>query len=308
MRRRRGMALILVLWVLALLGTLAMGTTALNQSEILLTRNALDAARLRAAAEAGVALAVQGLLQPDPVLRWRADGTPYEGRFDGVHLRLAVLDETGRIDLNEADEDLLGAALSRAGVEPGQRDALLAAILDFKDEDGERRPGGLEDDDYRALGLPYGAKDAPFEDLDELLLVPGMTQELAQRLRSLLTVHPGHGGVNLWVAEPEVLFALPGATVEEMDAFLRARALAALDPALPPPPAPLGIDRRFLTQRTSEFFVVRVEAALAEGPLMRVEAVIRLHALSGGGAGRLYEVLGWEEGAHFVLARWEAET
>lgn len=297
MKRRHGMALVLVLWVLALLGTLAMGATALNQAEVLLVRNALDTARLRAAAEAGVALAVQGLTQPDPALRWRADGTPYAGRFAGVDLRLAVLDETGRIDLNEADDDLIGAALGRAGVEPAQRDALLAAILDFKDEDGERRSHGLEDDDYRALGLPYGAKDAPFEELGELLLVPGMTQEAFRRLRPFLTIHPKHGGVNPWRAEPEVLFALPGATVEAVEAFLAARTLAALDPGLTPPPAPLGIDQRFLTGRTSGFLTVRVEAILPGGAALWVEAVIRLNGSAGGGDGQPYDVLSWEEGA-----------
>ncbi|HET19627.1 MAG TPA: general secretion pathway protein GspK, partial [Chromatiales bacterium] len=87
MRRVRGIALVLVLWVLALLGTLAMGYSAISRTEALLTRNTVDGARLRAAAEAGLALAVMGVGQPDPLLRWRSDGTIYVGRFDDMDLR-----------------------------------------------------------------------------------------------------------------------------------------------------------------------------------------------------------------------------
>ncbi len=306
-RRARGLALVLVLWVLALLGVLAMGFTAVSRTEVLLTRNMLDQARLRAAAEAGVALAVMGLTHPDPFQRWRADGTPFHGPFDGMDLRVAALDETGRIDLNEADEALLGAVLSQAGAPPEQQDALLSTILDFRDGDDLRRPQGAEDGDYRAMGLPYGAKDAPFEDMEELRLIPGMTPETYEHLQPLLTVHSGHGRVNPWRASREVLMALPGAGAEAVDAFLALRDLGALDPGQPPPPPPVGIDGRFLFSRISQVHAVRVEVAAPEGPSLRVEAVIRLHWPWGLAEGRPYDVLAWKEGAHFALPGLEGE-
>ncbi|MFZ5465923.1 MAG: general secretion pathway protein GspK [Pseudomonadota bacterium] len=307
MGRARGLALVLVLWVLALLGTLAMGYSAISRTEVLLTRNTVDGARLRAAAEAGVALAVMGLGQPDALKRWRSDGTPYAGQFDGMDLRVAVLDEMGRIDLNEAGDELIGAVLSHAGVLPDQQGALLAAILDFRDEDHEQRLMGAEDDDYRAMGLPYGAKDGDFEDIEELRLVPGMTPEIYERLRPLVTVHSGHGGVNPWVAGRDVLLALPGATAEAVDAFLVARDLSAMDPGGPPPPAPVGIGGGFLTRRVSPVHVVRVEASIPGGAAFRLEAVIRLHRPLGAYAGRPYEVLSWEEEGRFTLPLQEGD-
>ena len=184
---------------------------------------------------------------------------------------------------------------------PIEQNALLAAILDFRDEDQDRRLMGAEDDDYRAMGLPYGAKDGDFEDIEELRLVPGMTTEIYERLRPLVTVFSGHGGVNPWVAGRDVLLALPGSSAEAVDAFIEARNLSALDPGLPPPPAPAGVTGSFLTRRVGFVHLVRVESAIPSGSMFRLEAVIRLHRPLGRYEGRPYEVLSWVEGGRFSL-------
>jgi len=60
----RGIALILVLWVISLLSVMALGLTAAQRTESTLTANALAGARFRAAADAGIAYAALNLLAP----------------------------------------------------------------------------------------------------------------------------------------------------------------------------------------------------------------------------------------------------
>jgi len=65
-RSQRGFALLLVIWVLAILAVLAAGFAAGTRSETRVARNLLDAAQARALAEAGVALATGALIDNDP--------------------------------------------------------------------------------------------------------------------------------------------------------------------------------------------------------------------------------------------------
>ena len=76
-RRCRGVALLLVIWVLAVLATVAAAFAASMRSEARVAHNFVEVVRARAFAEAGVSRAAAGLLAVDPRLRWRADGTPH---------------------------------------------------------------------------------------------------------------------------------------------------------------------------------------------------------------------------------------
>ena len=109
----------------------------------------------------------------------------------------ASRDEAGRIDLNSAHDILLRALLEKAA-EPGEDVGyLLNAILDWRDPDSQRRNPGAEDSDYAHAG--YGAKDAPFNSIEELRLVAGMTDDIFTRNLSR-TAHsnPGSPGYIPW--------------------------------------------------------------------------------------------------------------
>jgi hypothetical protein len=99
----RGVAFILVLWLLALL-TILLGSFALiSRTEALQARHLFDTTEARYAAEAGVNRAVYQMAIPDPQLRWIPDGRAYELEFERATLAIEVTDESGLIDLNAAD-------------------------------------------------------------------------------------------------------------------------------------------------------------------------------------------------------------
>ena len=103
----RGIALITVLWVLALLSVIALGLTVQTRSELQLARNLVDGARARALAEAGVFLAVPRLLDQNPATQWHADGEVHEFAYGGGRIRVTLQDEGGKIDINAAPDELL---------------------------------------------------------------------------------------------------------------------------------------------------------------------------------------------------------
>ena len=282
------MALLAVLWIMALLGVLATGYVFSVRTETALTHNWLDSARARAAAEAGVMLAVLDRLGPSGMAA-PADGSPRAAEFEGVELRISVLDETGRIDLNNASADLLDGLFMSQGLADDERAALVDAILDWRDADDLRRLNGAEDADYAAAGLDYGAKDGPFEAVEELARVMGMTPALYEKVEGALTVYSGAAGINPRVAPREALLALPGMSEQTVDAYLDQRQGAMIDGS----DAVLEASPQYVVNRQGKTFSIEVEARLASGALERLAAVVRL-APSGS---RPFTVLAWREAA-----------
>ncbi|MCX5666935.1 MAG: type II secretion system protein GspK, partial [Candidatus Omnitrophica bacterium] len=94
------------------------------------------------------------------------------------------------------------------GFDEMESQSLAASIIDWRDEDSELSVplGSAEDSYYRNLPHPYEAKDAPFEVLDELLPVNGMSASLLDKIKDYVTIY-GNGMVNVNTASRVVLIA-----------------------------------------------------------------------------------------------------
>lgn len=254
MRRRPcGIALIGTLWVLVLLVLIATGSATALRNEARLARNLLAAAQARLAAEAGVQLALLNLAAPLAAPRWSADGTVHELRFGEATVRVALEDEAGKIDLNEAPpavlRNLLGAAAAAQVVERRSRQ--------------------------------------PFALVEELGGLPGVPPTLYPQVRWALTVHSRQPRIIAEAASRQVLAAIPGVDERELDRYLalRARQRAA---GLPPPAPP--VDPRYLTRNGSATIGVRAEARLPGGATGRLAAVVDLRQP---GFDRPFRLLDW---------------
>lgn len=268
--RERGIALVLVLWVIALLTLMALGLTATQRTETALTRNQVDAVRFRALADAALHYAVLNLQVPPPVEGrdraevWIPDGSPLRWRFGGETLEIRVFNEASRIDLNAVQSDLLQALLAVLGVEPEAAASLTNRILDWRDEDDLRLVDGAEDGDYEAAGLPYGAKDRPFDSVEELQQVLGMTRALYRELAPALSTDAGSEQVDEELATPLVLAALRGIALEEAEEEVRLRH----EPVVPgAEPAEAGI-------RGGPLYRVRVTWIVGRRRTQTMEALI----------------------------------
>ena len=76
-------------------------------------------------------------------------------------------------------------------------------------------------------GLPFGSKDAPFERIEELQQVLGMTPALYEGLTRLLTVSSGAGGINPMLAPRQTLMLLAEGDAAKVDAYITQRDEAA---------------------------------------------------------------------------------
>jgi general secretion pathway protein K len=235
---QRGVALILVLWVTILLTVIAGSFAYATRADMSVLGNHVQRARAEAAADAGVHRAVLESFRPitDPV-RWKNDGSEHEFRLGEAQVRVSVLDESAKIDINEGSPALLKGLLLSVGLPEPEAAKLADAIQDWRDPDTLSRPDGAEEEAYKSAGLKQKPSNAPFQTLEELRLVMGMTTELYRRIEPMITIYSRQPGINLAIASREVLLAIPGATAAQVEAFIAARA-AALAARQPLPPFP----------------------------------------------------------------------
>jgi hypothetical protein len=172
------------------------------------------------------------------------DTTPwYEGvAFEPLNnaiMRASISDEYGKLNLNAlmdynqtppVEREQLSASLREffairlsmaetASADTARADMIVDSILDWLDygDEEETRPEGAENDYYMSLQNPFPCKNGPFDSIDELLLLKGMTPQVyygnAENgqlpLSEYLTVHGDwRGRVNPNTAPIEVLEAV----------------------------------------------------------------------------------------------------
>jgi general secretion pathway protein K len=233
------MALVMVLWVISLM-TIMAGSFALStQREAGILSHAHERAKALALAEGGVNYAMLMLSLPDPKQRWQADGTPYVWQVEGARVRIRIMDEGGKVDLNAAQEPTLKAVFKFAVGNEELAAALADAVIDWRDPDDLKRAHGAEAEDYQARKLTSLPQNRNFLIMDELRGVMGITPELYRKMESWFTLYTGEDGLNPAKASREILLPLMGGDVAAVEAFLMQRLQAAgagVPAALPPIP------------------------------------------------------------------------
>ncbi|WP_223787070.1 general secretion pathway protein GspK [Marinicella meishanensis] len=292
MKRQQGIALVLVLWVTLLMSVIA-GSFALSaRTESLQSRILFNEAQARFLAEAGLNRAVYELRNPDPETRWIADGRVHRFQLDGASIEIKITDESGKIDLNQAGEELLVGLFASVGIEYDEAIGLVDKIMDWKDADEEIRLAGAEDADYFAAGYPHGAKDAPFDTVPELIQVMGIDYEVYQKIQPALTVYSGRKNINLAFAPKEVLMSIDGITGEMADAFIAERhGIEDVNGQLPI--LAEGYNGQFRGGGTT--FSIISKATLPNKQYAEIDATIRM---GGNLQGRPFRVVRWRDNEH----------
>lgn len=226
-----GFALIIVLWLIALLTILCASFSQQTRVELKLTTHLVSSAKAERLAEAGVWRAIHELLIPPALRNWEVENAEYLIKLDEHEISIHIQDEAGKIDLNAVSSELLVKFIEHFTDENTSAIELADAILDWRDRDNLVRSNGAEDDDYKAAASPYGAKDGLFNSVEELLQVYGVTQTSFDRLKSHLTIHSRQPGVRVEAASRELLMLVLDASEETLDEILTARAAA--EPAWP---------------------------------------------------------------------------
>lgn len=219
-RRRRGFALLAVLWVMAAAAALGLTVSLAAREAVATARNRTGATRAmwraedcveRARATIAEALVVHRSRQRDEESVWlRLDSiVTASALVVAARCNVSVRAAGMSLDVNEVDEEMLRSLLVAVGL-PGRRvDSMSAALLDWRDVDDVVRPFGAEHGWYVSAGRPP-PRNAPLADRHETRLVRGF--EAPSVVDSLLGVERGR--IPLAVAPLAVIAALPGIGAE----------------------------------------------------------------------------------------------
>ena len=207
--RQRGFALLIVLWTVAFLALLGTQIVAAGRSDTRLADNLRQEAVLEAAA-AGAIQNVTFLILGAKDPQFQTYGVMSEVRVGGTPVLVRVENEGDRVNLNTASAVLLRSLIIEVGGAPGLADRLAAAILDWRTAGANARPRGAKAADYRAAGRDYGPPGTPFQSVDELADVLGMSPDLFARMAPHLTVLTD-GDPDMSTRDPVVARALTDA-------------------------------------------------------------------------------------------------
>lgn len=210
MRRDRGFALLLVLWSLVLLTLITTRLIAGGRDEARLAANLRAAAQAEMVADAAIHETIFRLLaRTEGWAATRSADNPQPRRIarPGGTAEIAIEDESGRVNPNQASDALLQALLRAVGADAGTARTTAAAIVDWRTAGNQARDSAAQLDAYRAAGHAFGPPHSPFRSIDELGLVLGITPALLARLAPHFTIFYD-GDPDPDAADPLVLAAL----------------------------------------------------------------------------------------------------
>ena len=288
--RQGGVALILVIWVVTLLVAIAGSFLYAMRTDARAARNAALIARADALAQAAVARALYEVFKPANAPEvWKRDELPRRWTFDGADVSLRLSDESAKIDINTANNELLKGLFRHAGMSEEDAARLLDAVLDWRDVDPLKRPLGAEEAEYAQAGLFGRPANYPFQSTEELQLVLGIPPGVFQRIAPMITVYSRQSGVNPQLASRGVLLAIPGVTAEAVDLFLAEREAARAEGRMPPIFTAAGA---YASYARTAAATIRADVRLGDGIVVSREAVAMLTPQY---PRRPYTLLAWRE-------------
>ncbi len=113
-------------------------------------------------------------------------------RFGEVAVQVRFEQETGKIDLNAAENRLLRALPLALGLDENRAASVADAIQDWRDDNQLKLELGAEDREYRgASPVASGAADRPLANPAELLYLPSVDPAMWALLQPFVTVYSG---------------------------------------------------------------------------------------------------------------------
>ena len=206
----RGIALLLVLWIVTLLAVICAEFSATMRTETTVARNFRESEQAYYAAEAGINRAIIEIMRtsrsgatrktaftdstnPDnldqgdqsDIEYWTAGGS-YDFTVDEMRCRVEIEDESNKVDINEFLQEskrnpgpLKELLRRKIGLEGEDRDIVADSLIDWRDADNNKTGiNGAENDYYKGLNPPSQCRNGFIPVVEELLLVRGIDEQL----------------------------------------------------------------------------------------------------------------------------------
>jgi general secretion pathway protein K len=240
-RSDRGTALLAVLWLTAALSAIAFTIANTVRSETERTSTEIEGVRTYYLATAAIDRALlyiqwgAGFRNPDGTPKYFENGMPVlRFQFPSGIAVTEVIPETAKLNVNSSPPEELLMLMLALGIEPERAQVIVRGILDWRSSSagGSFTPF---DQQYLSLTPSFRARHASLQEIEELLLIPGVTPDLFYGsysadaeghfvphagLRDCLSVYGSTGAVDVNTAEPAVMQAVginPGAVAAIVD-------------------------------------------------------------------------------------------
>jgi general secretion pathway protein K len=281
----RGFIIVAVLWILAALAALAtIFSVYLSNSAQALAVNDTGL-QSEALVSAGLELSAYQLLVAGEKAR-PAQGS-FHFRLDNADVLVSFTSEAARIDLNFASKELLANLFAGLGADRQAASEYADRIVGWRTRP-KPESANSEEALYAAAGLTYAPRQSFFTHVNELGLVLGLPPALVDRALPFVTVFNGSSNVDVLIAPPEVIAALPGMTPSALKDFMNQRpALSRDDPAIA---AALGPAQAGAAIPKSTSFRILTTVKFGNGRQTFSEVVIAL-----GEDKDPYRVLSWQD-------------
>jgi general secretion pathway protein K len=266
----RAFILISVIWIAGLLAVISSAFAINLRVQILSGANTLQSAKAEFISDGLVYLTAFKLAaetEKDRVIPRDGKALLCPWKSD-AQAEVAVQDQGGLIDLNAASAELMTKVFLAAGLPEEKAKQLASDVEDYRDSDSDAKGGGSEPETYS--GVSFGPKNAPFQAVEELDQVPGVNDELYNRLLPLLTVYSLQPGF-----DPELM--APG---------LRQLLGVGADGKLP-----AGLTA-YSAESQGSTFGIETTVRLANGTAFRRNAVVAISRT----AERPFTILSWQRG------------
>jgi general secretion pathway protein K len=281
----RGFVSVAVLWILIALSALATifsvylsnSAQALALTDVGLQTEALVSASLE--------LTTYQLLLADD--KARPGQGSFHFRLDNAEVLVTFTSEAARVDLNFASKDMLSNLFAVLGADQEVAKEAADRIVGWRTRPAANT-ANEEEALYGAAGLSYSPRQSFFAHVNELSLVLGVPPELVDRALPFVTVFNGSADIDVLVAPPEVIAALPGMTPSALNDFLKQRPGLSRDQSAIA--AALGPAQASATIPKSKSFRVLTTLKFDNGRRTSSEVVIAL-----GEDKEPYHVLSWQD-------------
>ncbi|MFT5700787.1 MAG: general secretion pathway protein K [Desulforhopalus sp.] len=239
----RGMALLITIMTLSLLTAVTIQFHKETWHKLIVSDNFKRGVQLKSITDSGLSIALAALQNDlgenasDSLLdSWALlDQENLDLLFPAGGLQLIVRDLSGRLQINSiVEQKKSGSKAKNSGTSDDLRTILfnvlmsedfpvddeteagemVDALVDWIDEDDNESDHGAETSYYQSLDEPYSARNGPVHNIEELLLVRGITPELffgtgvTKGLKDILTAYGDDGKININTIEPVILMGM----------------------------------------------------------------------------------------------------
>ena len=267
----RGFVIVAVLWILAALSALAVifSVYLSNSAQALAVND--TGLKAEALVSASLELTTYQLLLAGDEAR-PAQGA-FHFRLDNADVLVTFTSEAARIDLNFASKEMLAGLFTVLGADQQASKEYADRIVGWRTRPAANT-ANEEEALYAAAGLGYSPRQSLFTHVNELSLVLGLPPALVDRVLPLVTIFNGSSNVDVLIAPPEIIAALPGMSPSALKDFLGQRSALSRDP--PAIATALGSAQASATIPKSTSFRILTTVRFDNGRRAASEVVIAL--------------------------------